>query len=63
MSVIIHRPRRVARDVLTEPTNRQYLDAADLARVDEILNNLDEEWTRKQARFMFRCLEEIDEAQ
>lgn len=63
MSVIVKRPRRVAREVLEETTQRQYLDANDLMKIDVILQKADEEWTRKEFRFMMRCMEDIDEAQ
>lgn len=63
MSVIVKRPRRVAREVLEETTQRQYLDADDLVKIDVILQKADEDWSRKEARFMFRCMEDIDEAQ
>lgn len=63
MSVIVKRPRRVAREVLEETTQRQYLDINDFIKIDVILQKADEEWSRKEFRFMMRCMEDIDEAQ
>ena len=63
MAVVIIRPRRAVRDVLAAETQRQYLDIGDVIKVDAVLAKPDEDWPRKEFRFLMRCLEDIDEAQ
>lgn len=63
MTVVIKRPRRVAAEALEEPTNRQYLSAAALAKVDEILAKVDDDWTKAEFAYCMSKLAQIDDAQ
>lgn len=63
MTVIIRRPRRVAAEALQEPTNRQYLSASALTKVDEILAKDDDTWTKAEFAYCMAKLAQIDDAQ
>lgn len=63
MSVIIKRPRRVAREALEEETNRQYLSVSALAAVDNILSKDDDAWTKGEFAYCMAKLAQIDDAQ
>lgn len=63
MTVIIKRPRRVAREALEEPTNTQYLSSMAMQKVAEILAKDDDDWTKGEFAYCMSKLAQIDDAQ
>jgi hypothetical protein len=61
MSVIIHRPRRVIRETLSDPLNHAKFDTATRMQIDAILAKPDEEWSRYQFRKMLALFGDCDE--